>query len=221
MRIILTLLCIVLLSIPLEAKGKITCDLAKLLRERKVTVLHRAVTIATENGKECIRMDEETDEGLVWLNGESFSTGTIELDLKGQDVYQHSFVGIAFHGADDSTFEAVYFRPFQFRTEETARQKRGVQYISLPEHTWQVLRAEHPGTYEQPVDPGPDPNDWFHARFVITDTEVSVFVNNNTVPCLRVKTLSGRKNGMIGLYTADRSGGAFATLTIKNEHQRP
>jgi hypothetical protein len=166
-------------------------------------------------------LSEEVDEGLVWLNGVSFSTGTIEIDLKGQDVYQHSFVGIAFHAADDSTFEAVYFRPFQFRTDDTARQKRGVQYVSLPENTWQVLRAQHPGIYEQPVNPGPDPNDWFHATFVVSDREVRVFVNNASEPCLSVPLLGNRKNGKIGLYTADRSGGSFSNLSIgKGTHHR-
>jgi hypothetical protein len=199
-----------------NGKEKVTVDLAQRFRERSVTVLHRTVTVGREEGKEYLMLSEEPEEGLVWLNGVSFSTGTIEVDLKGQDVYQHSFVGIAFHGADDSTFEAIYFRPFQFRTEDTARQKRGVQYVSLPQNTWQVLRAEHPGVYEQPVIPGPDPNGWFHASFVITRNEVTVFVNNSTVPCLRVKLLSGRKNGKIGLYTADRSGGSFANLSIES-----
>lgn len=214
MNSINVLLCVVFFIVSAGSKEKVRYDLVKLFNEKNVSVVHRNVTVGQENGKQCLSLSEETDEGLVWLNGVTFSTGTIEVDLKGQDVFQHSFVGIAFHGANDSTFESVYFRPFQFRTDDAARKKRGVQYISLPEHTWQVLRAEHPGTFEQPVEPGPDPNDWFHAKFEVTVREVRVFVNNASEPCLSVPLLGKRKSGMIGLYVADRSGGSFANLTI-------
>jgi hypothetical protein len=162
-------------------------------------------------------LSEEYGEGLVWINGVSFSTGTIEIDLKGQDVYQHSFVGIAFRGVDDSTFDAVYFRPFQFLTSDSVRKTRGVQYVSLPEYTWQKLRAERSGVFEQAVTPAPDPNDWFHARIVIHENEVLVYVNHAARPSLHVPLLSDRKKGMIGLYTADRSGGSFGNLTIESE----
>lgn len=153
----------------------------------------------------------------MWINGVSFSTGTIEIDLKGKDVYQHSFVGIAFHGANGSTFDAVYFRPFQFLTTDSVRKTRGVQYISLPENTWQVLREKQNGIYEKSVLPAPDPNDWFHAAITVTKNEVLVYVNNAATPVLRVSLLSKRKTGWIALYTADRSGGSFANLSIKKD----
>lgn len=208
------------ITVSVDAKEKVSYDVVKLFKDGNVTVVHRQAAVKTENGKECLVLNEETDEGLVWLNNVSFSTGTIELDLKGQDVFQHSFVGIAFHGLNDSTFEAIYFRPFQFRTDDTVRMKRGVQYVSLPENSWQVLRANHPGEFEQPVVPAPDPNDWFHAAFVVTNTDISVYVNHSSLPVLRVRTLSNRKNGKIGLYTADRSGGSFTNLTISSERTR-
>ncbi len=190
-------------------------DLKGLFRDGRLSVRNRHVEVGSDGARHWLTMSEETDEGLVWLNNVTFSTGTIDVDLKGQDVFQHSFVGIAFHGLNDSTFEAVYFRPFQFLTPDTARRKRGVQYVSLPDDPWQRLRNEHPGVYEKPVIPGPDPNDWFHATIIVTEQEVLVFVNKGTSPALRVGLLSGRKNGKIGLYTADRSGGSFSNLSIK------
>ena len=49
------------------------------------------------------------------------------------------------------------FRPFNFKTEDQARVLRAVQYISHPAHPWQKLRTDHPGQYEKPVKPVPDP----------------------------------------------------------------
>src|SRR5438034_9094791 len=86
-----------------------------------------------------------------------------------------SFVGVAFHGLDSTTYDAIYLRPFNFRTEDPARHSHAVQYISHPTYTWQKLRAERPGAFEQPVSPAPDPNAWFHVRVVVASPKVSVF----------------------------------------------
>ncbi|MBP6672473.1 MAG: hypothetical protein KA247_04960 [Bacteroidetes bacterium] len=199
-----------------QVRETVRYDLMDSFRNDQLTVHNRHVETVSDKNRKWISMSEETGEGLVWLKDVSFSTGTIDIDLKGKDVFQRSFVGIAFHGLNDSTFEAVYFRPFQFHTEDTARKKRAVQYISLPEFTWQRLRSEHPGVYEKPVIPGPDPNEWFHTSLVITEKEILVYVDHHPVPVLRVGSLSGRKTGKIGLYTADRSGGSFSKLSIEH-----
>ncbi len=194
-----------------------TFDLAQRFRDNQLTVYNRQVNIEINDSKNAIVLSEEEGEGLVWVNGVSFSTGTIEVDLKGQDVFQHSFLGIAFHCADDSTFDAVYFRPFQFNADDPVRKKRSVQYISLPVYTWQKLREQQIGFFENKVEPSPDPNDWFHTKIVIKEKEMIVYVNNAATPCLRVSLLSQRKTGRIALYTADRSGGSFANLVIVND----
>lgn len=191
----------------------VNIDLITRFKNNQLTIVNREVNIGKEKGKEYIEFLLNVDEGLAWIEGIDFKTGTIEIDLKGQDVFQHSFLGIAFHGVNDTTFEAIYFRPFQFRTEDTIRQKRAVQYISLPEHTWSKLRETQTGKLENSVVPAPDPNDWFHARFIITATEARVYVNKNPNPCITVPLL-GSRTGKIGLYTADRSGGSFANLRI-------
>ena len=78
------------------------------------------------------------------------------------------------------------------------------------------MREEHSGIYENIIRPVPDPNNWFHAKLVVTDKQVSVYVNDSDKPTLEVSLLSNRKDGMIGLYVADRSGGTFANLSIMN-----
>ena len=55
--------------------------------------------------------------------------------------------------ATSTTYDAIYFRPFNFRTSDPARRLRAVQYISHPTYTWNKLRAERPGVYEKPVNP--------------------------------------------------------------------
>jgi tetratricopeptide (TPR) repeat protein len=79
----------------------------------------------------------------------------IEVDLKGKDVAQQSFLGIAFHLVDWTTFDAVYFRPFNFRAPEAERRSHSVQYVSHPVNTWQKLRAEQPGRFEKAIELDP------------------------------------------------------------------
>jgi len=44
-----------------------------------------------------------------------FKEGIIDIDLRGKDVFLQSFLGIAFDVTDNNHYEAVYFRPFNFR----------------------------------------------------------------------------------------------------------
>jgi hypothetical protein len=97
--------------------------------------------------------------------------------------------------------------------DETLR-SHGIQYISLPDFTWQVLREKFPGTYEQAVDPSPDPNDWVHVRIVIKGSTITTYINGNKEPTLVVEKLTNLSTGAIGFYVADTSGGDFANLTI-------
>src|SRR5258706_13242098 len=52
---------------------------------------------------------------VIWLEGVTFTEGTIECDILGKSSPRGSnFPGIAFHGENNSTYECVYFRPFNF-----------------------------------------------------------------------------------------------------------
>jgi hypothetical protein len=174
----------------------------------------RTIAPLTDGARKGIRLSEAEGEGPVYLPGIEFANGTIELDMKGKDVQGASFVGVAFHGVDGTTYDAIYFRPFNFKTEDPARVLRAVQYISHPAHPWQKLRADSPGHYEKPVKPVPDPNAWFHARVVVASPQVSVFVGDAKEPCLIVTQLSDRKKGLIGIWVGNTSGGDFANFKI-------
>jgi len=178
------------------------------------TLSGRTVETIIENGKDGIKFSEDKGPGLWLLKEYIFSNGTIEFDVKGRNVLQKSFIGIAFHFQNDSTYDAVYFRPFNFSNPDTARRSRAVQYISLPGFYWDKLRNQFPGKYENKVTPVPDPDDWFHVKLIIADKKIIVFVNNSTVPSLEVEKLSSTKNGQIGLWVDNGSDGSFANLVI-------
>src|SRR5215831_1455974 len=91
------------------------------LSTTKLTVSNRELTPFVENDKKGIRFSEHEGDGVAWLDGVSFSNGTVEIDIKGKDVLQQSFVGVAFHGVDEKTLDAVYFRPFNFRATDSVR----------------------------------------------------------------------------------------------------
>src|SRR5207302_8621574 len=161
-----------------------------------------------------VRLSESQGDGVAYVQGIELANGTIEFDVRGKDVQQQSFVGVTFHGVDGTTYDAIYFRPFNFKAEDPDRRGHGVQYISHPTYTWQKLRTEQPGKYEHAVNPVPDPNAWFHARVVVASPKVSVFVGDATEPCLVVDQLSNRKKGLVGLWVGNTSGGDFADFKI-------
>ncbi|MFL5617787.1 MAG: hypothetical protein ACJ79A_05255 [Gemmatimonadaceae bacterium] len=179
-----------------------------------VRSVNRTHTVVQENGRAVVRLDAKPGDGFAVVQGAPFAEGTIELDVRGEDVPQQSFVGVAFALQNDSTYEAVYLRPFNFRTPDTARAKRAVQYVSHPTWPWQRLRAESPGKYEQPVRPVPDPNGWVHMRLMITRTQVSVYANSGDEPDLVVTRLGDAKPGQIGLWVGNNSRGDFTNLKI-------
>jgi len=151
-------------------------------------------------------------DGIVWLKTLSFENGTIDLDIKGRDVRGESFVGMAFHGLDRNNFDLVYFRPFNFKSPE--KKGNSVQYVSLPEFTWQRLRQEHPGVFESEPTPTPEPNEWFHATIVVEHPTVKVYINNSDKASLTLEQLSTRKKGWIGFWVGSNSEGEFKNLKI-------
>jgi hypothetical protein len=215
--VISTLACVAELSAAsrvLAQKKAIEPDLAALAEGKGLKVFNRSLSVLNDGARKGVRLSESPGDGVVYLEGVEFTNGAIEFDIRGKDVQQQSFVGVVFHGLDEKTYDAVYFRPFNFKTEDQARRIRAVQYISHPTYTWQKLRTEQPGKYEKPVNPVPDPNGWFHARIVVASPKVSVFINDGKEPSLVVEQLSDRKKGLVGLWVGNTSGGDFANFKI-------
>lgn len=161
-----------------------------------------------------IHLDNNRGDGVLWLKGSDFQNGTIELDIKGKNNPGASFVGVAFNGKNNSIFDAVYFRPFNFSNPE--KKEHMMQYIAMPHLDWKRLRNNHPGKYENPISPAPNPDDWFHVKLEINYPEVNVYVNRSDTPSLIIEeqiNVSG--HGKIGLWVGENSEGWFKNISIK------
>lgn len=195
-------------------------DLARIADATAWQVLQATAEPAQKQGRPALRLVSRGDsaDGIVGLalpRGVAFTTGTIEVDLRGKNVRGRSFLGVAFNVVDANTFEAVYFRPFNFRADEPFR-GRAVQYIAWPGSTWEHLRQALPGRYEQPLQPPPDPDDWFHARVEVGPAQVRVFVNGAAEPSLVVARRPAHGSGVprsAGLFV-DSADGTYANLRI-------
>jgi amidohydrolase len=177
-------------------------------------VVNRKTTPLNDGPRIGIHLSEAPGDGLAWLEGAEITDGILEFDVRGSDVFQRSFVGVAFHGVDEKTYEAVYFRPFNFRSDDTVRRSHAVQYVSPPAYPWERLRREWPGRYEQAIQPSPDPNGWFHVRVVLAGANISVFVGDNQKPSLTVERLASQRGGSVGFWVGNGSGGDFANLKV-------
>lgn len=179
-------------------------------------IANRAMQPLSDGARRGVQLDAREGDGVAWWPEASFGDCTIDVDLRGKDVAQMSFLGVAFHGVDEKTFDAVYFRPFNFKADDAARRSHSVQYVSHPEFTWDKLRAAHPDQYEGAIPSAPDPNGWFHARLVVAFPSVRVFVNDIAAPVMEIKQLSDRKTGWIGIWAGNNSDGQFANLTVRS-----
>ena len=200
--------------LPVFSQQAEVIDVHNLVKKNGIEVYNRELSLINEQSHLGINLSKREGEGIAWIKGIEFSNGTIEFDVRGENLKQHSFVGIAFHAKDNDTFDAIYLRPFQFEeTDETLR-SHGVQYISLPDYTWRKLREKFPNKYEHSVEPAPDPNSWVKVRIVIKGSVISTYINGNPEPSLVVEKVTFRHTGGIGFYVADTSGGDFANLRI-------
>ncbi len=217
MRLITILLLLVCCIANAQTKAK-KYDLIKMMKEEKIALCANCKAEAiTIHNKEAFQLTVEGGNGFAWLTGETFTNGTIELDLKGKDMLQQSFIGIAFHAVDEKQFDVVYFRPFNFRAEDPVRKIHAVQYASGPDYGWERLRKEHNGQYEKAIEPAPDPNEWFHAKIVVDAPHISVYVNGNSTPSLVVDQLQNRGTGKIGLWQDGPMPADFANLVISSK----
>jgi hypothetical protein len=204
-----------LISQLLLAQKNTTINLSKWQEAKKMKVVNRNASKLTEGKYQGIHLDARDNDGVAWLEGVSFSGGTIECDIRGKDVFQKSFVGIAFFGQNEETYEGIYFRPFNFLAQDSLRKMHAVQYIFHPQYTWNKLRSDYPEVYENPVTPAPNPGEWFHVRIVVNSPDISVFVNDASAPSLVVKQLSTNTSGNVGLWVGHQSDGDFANLVIR------
>jgi hypothetical protein len=188
-------------------------NLAEQLAGGKLKVVNRDAT-KSKTKPDGVYLNEKADNGVAWIQGTDFGEGTIELDIRGRDVAQQSFLGVAFHGKDEKTYEAVYFRPFNFRATDPVRHQHAVQYVSLPDYDWPRLRKEFAEEFENPVDQSIVPTDWVPVRVVVKGKTIQIFAGPAGAPALEVRKLGTLDRGMIGLWVGNKSDGDFANLRV-------
>jgi hypothetical protein len=190
-------------------------DLSYLAEHQGLITRNRTLTPLP--GEKALRFSAAEADGVAWLKGIEFSNGVIEVDIRGKKGMQQSFAGIAFHGSSADRLEAVYFRPFNFRSGDPEHHEHMVQYVSHPEFPWDRLRREQAGIFEKGIFNPPDSDTWFHAKIVVRYPKIEVYVNHSPTPSLAVTELGKRKKGMIGLWTGNHSAGDFANLMVTYE----
>lgn len=179
---------------------------------RKLRVVNREVTrLQDRNG---VRLSPRSGNGVAWVEGTEFHSGTIEVDIRGRESLQQNYVGIAFHRKNDTTYEAVYLRPFNFRAPDPLHKQHAVQYISLPKFDFQDLRDDFPEEFEKPVDASIDPIGWVRLRVVVGGNKVQAYVGPVEKVTLEVRKLGQLDGGQVGLWVGNVSGGDFANLVI-------
>jgi hypothetical protein len=180
---------------------------------KKLRVVNRQATrIQDRNG--AVRLSAASGNGVAWVEGTDFRSGTIDVDIRGREAMQQNYVGVAFHRKNDKTYEAVYLRPFNFRAQDPIRKQHAVQYITLPEFDWPRLRKEFAEEFENPVDASIVPTDWVKLRVVVAGSTVQIYVGPVKQGTLEVRKLGQLDGGQIGLWVGNGSGGDFANLVV-------
>lgn len=205
---VFVLLCLSTLSF---AQAKI--NLATAFQEQQIKAVNRTLSLY-DKSPGAVEMDAGQGDGLGILTDLVFDGGTIEVELLGENNPGRSFIGIAFNIQDEETFEAIYFRPFNFVAAEQSRKDHMVQYINHPEYTWSKLREERTMEFESELPLPPDPDDWFKATIKVTETQVEVYLDKAAGPVLKVERLSDFKSGTIGLWVGNGSSGRFRNLVL-------
>ncbi len=199
----------------IPATAETTIDLAEAYATGALTPFARTVTSLDEGEVRGVAIDSVQATGLVWLDGVTFGTGEVSFLVRGRDVLGASFVGLAFGGVDDSTYEAVYLRPFNFNADDSTRHAHGIQYIAHPEHPWFVLRQQYPGEFEHAVSPDPAADAWQTVRLAISADSVHAWVGEGEAADLVVRRLVPSREGRVALWIGFGSPGEFASVTLR------
>lgn len=183
-------------------------------KKEQLEVLNREIELLDET-ENSVALNRVKGDGMAIIKNLDFDKGIIEVDLKGENVRGKSFVGIAFNIQNDSVYEAIYFRPFNFRAEQELNRDHSVQYIYHPKHSWRYLRTNHEGEFESNYPRQPDPDQWFGVRIEIDKKKVIVYDRETNTELLSVKRLTKQVEDRIGLWAGFDSKGAYRNLTIK------
>ena len=179
--------------------------------KENVRIVNREVSF-TEKGLE---LNASEGGGMAIFENISFRNGTIRLDLKGENNPGKSFVGVAFNIQNDSTYEAIYFRPFNFESPEKIRREHGIQYVFEPNYSWKKLRTDSTGEFEAEFIDPPSPNNWFSISLTVENNKVIVKDVDSGKLLMQAKRLSTTLSDKLGFWVGNNSKGSFRDLRVQ------
>lgn len=193
-----------------------TIDLGEKYKSNSFITINRELSQLTDDPNS-IKLNAAPGDGLSYFKDISFKEGTVSIELRGKNEPGRSFVGFAFNIQNDSTYEVVYFRPFNFVATEKQRRSHMVQYIYHPEFTWKKLRETRTGEFENEIVNPPDPDQWFKVKIVIDKISLKVFIEDSEKAVLEINRLAELKSDKIGIWTGFNSSGSFRNLYLETK----
>jgi len=175
-------------------------NLTDLHRSGQLTAKNRVITLEKDYSGEFIRLGKAMVVSAILLPADDFKRGKIEALVRGKDIFQGSFAGLAFHAQSDSIFDLVYCRPFNFQTSDSLRRIHMIQYAYFPKIDWQVLRVKYNGIYEKGIANPPKADEWFKLTLVVDEKRVKAYINDSNTPTLVVEKLNQISNGKVGIF---------------------
>lgn len=178
-------------------------------------------------GKTCIRVSQKDEsvleqnlETMVIIPETNFTNGTIEVELAGEPApgmppTSRGFVGLGFKlkRTEPLTYESMYIRPANGRSDNQLMRNHSAQYVSHPDFPWYRLREENPGIYETYVDC--EPGEWTKFKIVVEGEKAKLYVHNNEQPTLIVNDLKlGKAGGEVALWLHSTTLAYFRNLVI-------
>jgi len=214
MKKLLTIIAVIASTLSYSQKEQ-KYNLFELFQKDKLIIINRELIAIDSLSYQYIQVSENENKGILWLPINDFKNGTIKIEMRGKDVLQKSFIGVAFNGQDDTTYDAVYCRPFNFLATDSVRKIHAVQYISHPIYTWKKLREEQNGIFEKEIKNPPNPNSWFTMTLIIDDKIIKAYINESLDPSLVVEKLNQNQYGKIGVFVGGGSGGDFQNVLVE------
>jgi hypothetical protein len=178
------------------------------LTEKSIEVVNRTASVAAGE----VHLSGAPGTGLAWVQGFDMNEGCLEVEVKGSNEFGRSFVGLAFRAADKDTYDTVYVRPFVFQSDDPERSAHGIQYMSMPNFGWPVLRKLRPGEYEKSIGSRPSPDEWVHLRVRFGGGRVQAHVNHASQAQLDLELLTAQTAGRVALWVGNNSSGSFRHL---------
>lgn len=199
----------------------VTISETELEGEKVLRVVRDLEALPFDPGNIFKTVDEPT---FAKITDQKFKNGTIEVKvksklLKNAPEFARGFLGLAFRiNEDNSSFESIYLRPTNARSDDQLRRNHSIQYFSYPDYKFNRLREESPGKYESYADMGLD--EWIPMKIVVKDSTATLFLNNNPRPALIVNDLKNgeSESGSVGLWVEIETEGFFKDLIITHDN---